>query len=193
MDKRNKIIDFGKMKQNLTGKGTTILVVVGLIGILLIFLSGFLPTQASKSTSSVAQTSSNTSLYASQTEQKLKSILGRISGVGRVDVMVTVGSGVEYVYEEDQKSTADSTKSTQNDGSIQTQDNSNQELNPVVIDNGSGGQSPVVKKQIEPQITGVVVVCDGGGDPVIVEDITDTVSTALDLPANHISVSKMSA
>ncbi len=47
-------------------------------------------------------------------------------------------------------------------------------------------------KEVEPVIRGVLVVCEGGGDPVVVERVTQAVTKALDISTAKVCVSKLS-
>ena len=187
----SKILDFSSIKDKLFSKtGTTALLVIGILGIALIALTSFWPSSDKKTSSSSSNIS--TAEYAKQIESQLTNIVGHIDGVGRVQVMVTVESGVQYVYEQNQKDTNDTTTSSSNDGDMQKQENTGTEQNPVIMENSSGGQQALIKTELQPAIKGVVVVCDGGDNPVVQENVVSTVTTALDVPSNHISVSKMS-
>lgn len=191
MEKKSALFDLSNLKERLSGPNLTkVLLIIGSIGIALIFISSFWPPANVKDSSTTISSSISTAAYATQTEKQLKGIISLIDGVGRVEVMVTVGNGVEYVYEQNAKTSLDKTQNSQSDGSIQSSENGNSEQNPVVIDNPRGGQQPIVKTEIQPTIKGVVVVCDGGNNAVVKENIIVTVMTALDLSANHISVNK---
>lgn len=187
--KSGKTIDLKRIKDLILSKnGSMILLVIGLIGIGLIFLSEFLPS-GNGSTNTTSVISSDT--YSKQLETKLKGIIGQINGVGNVDVMVTVESGVEYVYEQNVKTTDDKSQDSDSSGRNQTQENSNQETSAIIIDKGSGGQEALVKTEIQPRIQGVVVVCDGGEDPVVKENIVNAITVALNITSNQVSVSKI--
>ena len=47
-------------------------------------------------------------------------------------------------------------------------------------------------KEIEPHIRGVLVVCEGGDDPVVVERITQAVTKALDISTAKVCITKLS-
>lgn len=47
-------------------------------------------------------------------------------------------------------------------------------------------------KEIEPLIRGVLIVCEGGDDPVVVERITEAVTKALDISTAKVCVTKLS-
>jgi stage III sporulation protein AG len=183
-----------KLKRVFSGKNAPIiLVIAGFIGIGLILLSDINVKPSKGSGTASVSGSLSTDAYASATEKKLTDIIGRIDGVGRVKVMVTVGSTEQNVYEQSQKNTDDTTVASQSDGSTQKQTNTGSEQTPVVMDNGSGGQSALVKTQLQPSILGVAVVCDGGGEASVQEQITNTIMSILSVSSEHISVCKMSS
>jgi stage III sporulation protein AG len=190
----SKLLNLNSIKEKIfSKKGSMILLIIGFAGIALILISDLLPSSASKTTSSTGGTGiTTTSAYAKQLESELTGIVGRIDGVGRIHVMVTVESGVQYVYEQNQKSTDDTSVTSQNDGSTQKQTNTDSEANPVIVQNNSGGQQALIKTELQPTIMGVVIVCDGGDSPVVQENITNTVMSALNVSADHISVCKLS-
>lgn len=47
-------------------------------------------------------------------------------------------------------------------------------------------------KNITPSVRGVVVVCDGGDDPLIVSRVLSAVTRSLDIPSNKVCVTKLS-
>lgn len=47
-------------------------------------------------------------------------------------------------------------------------------------------------KEVQPIIRGVLVVCEGGDDPVVVERVTQAVTKALDISAAKVCITKLS-
>lgn len=47
-------------------------------------------------------------------------------------------------------------------------------------------------KEIEPLIRGVLVVCEGGDEPVVIERVTDAVTKALDISTAKVCITKLS-
>ena len=47
-------------------------------------------------------------------------------------------------------------------------------------------------KTVTPTVRGVVVVCDGGDDPVIINRVTEAVTKSLDIPFSKVCVTKLS-
>ena len=83
---------------------TKIIVIAGLLGIGLIMLSEFLPdnnTDQNIKDTSDSVISDNTDTYKQEIESELKNIIGKINGVGDLEVMVTIEGTTEYVYAEE--------------------------------------------------------------------------------------------
>ena len=146
---------------------------VGLVllaGLLLLLL----PT--GKSSGQERQTSDDTQLYSlEETEQRMAQLLGRMSGVGRVQVMLTLKNGPELELAED----ADD---TDRDGELRRQ------REPVTLNRGSGYQDVVVTRETYPVYLGAVVVCQGAGSSGVRLAVTEAVAALTGLPADRITV-----
>lgn len=114
-------------------------------------------------------------------EADLCSLLGAIEGVGDVRVMLRTASSGETVY------------AANTDAAAETRDaqTSKKEKNSVVIVKNAQGETGLVAKTTLPAVTGAAVVCEGGGDPVVRERVTETVRALFGLSTNHISVMPM--
>lgn len=111
--------------------------------------------------------------YSDNLKAELSEILTSIEGVGKSQVMLTISSAEEYVYAEELK-----------------RGNAQAEKNFVIIDNGSQEEA-LIKKINNPQVSGVLIVCEGGDDPRVCEKIYKAVSTALDVSTSKIYVAEM--
>ena len=153
---------------------------IGILGIGLIFLSDMFSSDKEKEqTSSTESTvSDDPDEYARKMEKKLSKILGSVNGVGSCEVMLTVGGTTEYVYAENISRSTD------------LKDGENEETykNEIVFKEEGGEKEALVKKVIRPQISGVIIVCDGGGDVKIKERVIKAVSRLLDVPSDKICV-----
>lgn len=157
--------------------------VLGIIGILLIMLSEFIPENskeqtASEESKSTAVSDDETEAYKNQIQQELKSLLEQIDGVGECDVMVTVEGTTEYVYAENVSKYTDSDSDRTSD----------KYENNIVFTEKDGEKTALVKKIIKPKINGIVVVCEGGGNIKISERVLKAVATALDISSGKICV-----
>lgn len=167
----NKIKNFFKKEKVLR-----IAVFAGIIGMILILVSNIGEDKEEQKTTDLASDNIEfnlTETYNLKMETELKEILMTIKGVGKADVLLTITSTEEYVYAETQKNTS-----------------SGSENNYVIIDGGSKKEA-LVKKVNTPQISGVVIVCEGGGNAKVSEKIYRAVSTALGIPTTKIYVTEM--
>lgn len=150
---------------------TKVLFWLGLAGMALILVSEFWPAAPQQETpASQAEPAAGQS-YEQQLEQRLAQLIGQMEGAGQVQVMVTLASGEEAVYALD-------TQQRGEDGSSETH---------VILGDGSA----LCETTLTPAISGVAVVCEGGGDIAVVARVTEMLSALLDLPTNRISVQKM--
>ena len=115
---------------------------VVLAGILLMLLPG-------KKTDAQTQESGG-SFSLEDTERRMEELLGRMDGVGRVQVMLTLKNSSALELAED----ADD---TDRDGELRRQ------REPVTLNRGSGYQDVVVTRETYPVYLGAVVVCQGAG------------------------------
>lgn len=173
---KKKIKDFC-VKQN----RTKLIVILGICGIVMIMLSEIIPTDNDKKTEvsiSKDPVTEDTYEYKKQIETELSQILGEIKGVGEIQVMVTIEGTTEYVYAEELDTDTDK------DGDK----TSEQYKNQIVMKEENGKKDALVRKIIKPQISGVVIVCQGGGDASLNERVLRAASTALNLPSSKICV-----
>ena len=163
-----------------------IAVAAGLIGILIIFLSTL--GSEEKDTKSDSENlkndvvSEDTTAYKNQLEKELTSLLESITGVGEAKVMISIEGTTEYVYAEELSSDIDSSE----------EKTSESHENKIVIIENNGKTEALVKKVIRPQVSGVAVVCQGGDNISVKENIISAVSTVLSIPSNKICVEALS-
>lgn len=172
------------------GKWTKYVFVIGIIGILLILLSTFIPKSETPTSDEITQIDTET--YIKNLEEKIQTLVSKIDGVGNVDVMITLENGVEYVYANSEKKSTDNTQDYTSGSPSKSTDKNSTEQDVVMVDGNDGKQALVVTER-EPTVKGVVVVCDGGDNLKVVQNITDAVTTALNITSNRVSVVKSSA
>jgi len=168
--------DFTEKLKELTKKPIFLkaAVAAGILAIVLILLSDMSDGKKPKQEASdVSVDFAYTDLYSENLNAELSELLASIEGVGKARVMITVSSTEEYVYAEELK-----------------RGTSQAEKSFVIIDNGSQEEA-LVKKINNPQISGVVIVCEGGDDPRVCEKIYKAVSTVLDIPTSKIYAAEM--
>lgn len=167
-------------------KKRNILIVVLFIVLIFIVFSSFVTPKKGNESAKVDEISS-VKQYEKELEEKITSIINDIEGVGNTKVMVTLDSVVSYEYVKESKENIDSVLS----GEDITSKKANYEEKYIFIEDQNGKKQALVKKQLAPQIKGVVIVCDGGDKPVIISMLVETISTIFDIKSTQISISKL--
>lgn len=165
-------------------------VFLGLAGILLILLSELVPQKSAQPPQDAVSVLVDNEEFCKKTEEKIYRLVSSIQGVGDVKVWVTLESGVEYVYLQEQVRNTDLT-TDYNDGNVKTlreKDNSEQKY---ILVNKNGEEQPLVQKQLEPTIQGVVVVCEGAGSAQVNEQVVNAVTCALGISSNRVYVAQL--
>lgn len=150
-----------------------ILIAAGLIVMIMIVFSDFSGDKEKKSSVNADADLQTSNTYIECTQNRLSEILMSIEGVGKAKVLVNLSSTEEYVYAEEYKQGSSST-----------------ENEIVIIDSGSKKEA-LLKKIKVPEISGILIVCEGGDDPKVCEKIYKAVSTALKIPSSRVYVAEM--
>ncbi|MGN0376524.1 MAG: stage III sporulation protein AG [Suilimivivens sp.] len=130
--------------------------------------------------------------YARSLEQNLEELLSTMEGAGKVKVMITLQSSGESVVEKDAGSSkVSSTEVDSSGGSRNTADVSATE--ETVYTGSSGTGTPFVKQIIYPQIEGVVVSAEGGGNDTVNKNITEAIQALFGIDVHKIKVIRMSS
>ncbi len=172
-------------------KGRRLIIAAGVIGIALILLSNFLPSLSGKKEETRSGGISSEQ-YARNLEAQLSDVIASISGVGKSKVMVTLASGVEYVYANEQSKNSDKSEDIQGETRSRVQQSDDVQQKCIIVDSPDGGRQALVQTEILPRVQGVVVVCEGGDSPAVQQSVTDAVTTALDISSSRVCVTKLS-
>lgn len=132
---------------------------------------------------------SSTEEYAAYLERRLEDTLSQISGVGTVQVMITLKATQELVLEKDQQTQSSSTTEEDSQGGSRSSHQISRSESTVY--HSSGNSEPYVVKTLLPQVEGVVVVAQGAGTGTINRSITDVVQALFDVEAHKVKVVKM--
>ena len=66
-----------------------------------------------------------------------------------------------------------------------------QDSEATVYNSTSGGeQTPYVTKEVNPKVEGVVVIAEGGGNAVVIKNITEAIQALFDVDTHKIKVMK---
>ncbi len=167
-----------ELKKLIEKAGTLKLLAVVICGVLLLFFSYSenadekAAAPASSSDVTDAETKGTLEEYKER-EEELKQLLQRVDGVGHADVMITLKASNEKVTLKDN-----------------TQKGESNEEKTVLVENSSRDSSPYIIQEKEPEIEGIVIVCEGGYDSVIKREITDAVSALFSIESHKIKIMK---
>ena len=177
------------------------LVVLLLFGVLLVVIA--IPTMpddkavgGESGTISQAQTGAGEAdtaggSYEEQLEKRLSAILSQVAGAGRVEVMVTLESRGERIVEKDTPESRKSVEETDSSGGSRTTDEQDWGEETVYYEDGSGGKSPYVVKELEPNIEGVLVLAEGGGSAVVRQELLEAVQALFPIEAHKVKIMKL--
>ncbi len=179
-------------------KNMTNLAVILIIGIIILIAGNSLFGSSNKqaNTSSPAQTTHTVNTknkekdYGEQLEKKMEIILSEIEGVGKVSVMITFYSGTEIVPAMDTKTDETTTQENDNQGGSRKITQSQQDHQILVMNQQGGDQQPLILKEKQPIVKGVIVAAEGASDIRVKRDIHDAVKIVLGVPAHKVQVFK---
>ncbi len=166
-------LNFDKIKEI----GLTKCIVVFVAGILLLVVScGDLSGDRDQETPQVSQdvNGQTESDYRVQMERQVVSLLRKVEGVGEVEVMITLAASKEKVTLKDNESSGE-----------------NNQEETVLIEDSKDNSSPYVLQEKEPVPEGILVVCQGGGNPAVNREIISAIQVLFHVEAHKIKVMKM--
>lgn len=158
-----------------TDKKMLPVLIIGFIGMLLIlFADGGTDKNSAESYTQVSQGI----LTEAELGERVEKLIEAIDGAGKTKVMITYNCYEEtvYAYNEDEN--------------IDTKGDREFKNEYIILDSGSKEEGMKVKILL-PEIKGVAVVCQGGENPVIKEQIISAISALFNISSNKISVAVM--
>lgn len=188
-------------KFNLNQKTATNLVIIICIGITFLIVSSFVSdmhkssggeeqsgTDAGSQVESEAYAGNSGNEYVRNLENQLSSILSKIEDAGKVSVMITLKSSSEIIPAKDESLSNKITNEKDTDGGTRTINEENTSDKVVFANAQSGDSKPLIVKEINPEIKGVIVVAEGAKDAKVKLKISQAVQTVLDVPAYRVTV-----
>ena len=128
--------------------------------------------------------------YQEKQEKDLERILGKINGVGSVDVVINFQSSEVKVPAVDNSSQKSTTEETDSEGG--TRVNSQEtDGDKIVMSNSSNGSEPVILKTEKPEVLGGMVVAEGAEDSKIKYEITKAISSLYNISVDKVNVLAM--
>ncbi len=176
---------------NKFGKDKILIVI--LAGVLLMVIT--LPTGSSSkseenNTTVQKNDSIDTDVYEEYVEKRLEKILSNVDGVGNVRVMLSIKNSSEKILAKDE-TYSESNDKEESDGNSSVA-NDTEKVSTHIFYDTSDGNRPYVVMENMPVIDGAIIVCEGGDNKELVNDITNAVCGLLNIPVHKIKVMKMS-
>ena len=129
--------------------------------------------------------------YCLALEARIEELLSSMDGVGNVQAMVTVSASREMIVEKDEPVNRSTVTETDASGGSRSTNESSYEYETIYETDSEGNKIPYVVKQIEPEIQGITVVAQGGGNALVQKNISDVLEALFHLDAHKIKVVKM--
>lgn len=126
----------------------------------------------------------NTQPIQNDLEKRLESILSKISGVGKVEVLITYSesSSISPLYNEtssvsisEEKVEAGNTKTTE----------TNESQREILVDSAS---QPIIEKSVNPKIEGAIITAEGANNSNVKADIVSAVEAVTGLATHKVQV-----
>ena len=179
-------------KLNFKDKNTWL--ILGIFGVLLLVIampvekaqkkdSGMTQTQPAAEDETAESGRERADDSIAELESRLEETLSLIDGAGQVRVMITMKDTGEKVVEKDVTCRADAAS----DGSQNTE----QSQSSVYTRDGNT-ETPYISNEMTPQVEGVLVVAQGGGNSMVKQNILQSVMALFPLEAHKITIVKMS-
>lgn len=193
----------GFLQKFTNGKGNPWLIglLIGLI-LLVIALPSDSPDKAESGFADISKKSENSTAESSNgsasdtqdgvrnLEKRLERVLEQVEGVGEVEVMITLRSSGEKIVEKDVKNSGSESEQNQSEQGKSSANASEQEESTVYTRGSDGAEMPYVREVMEPEVAGVIVAAQGGGNSVVAANITDAVMALFGIEAHKIKVMK---
>ncbi len=171
--------NFEKVKNN-----PKIIVIIGLVGIALILLSNVFETNNNKEIQTTSLTASD---YCDGLENQLSEQISEVVG-GNVKVMITLESGVEYIYASEAKNNESEIEDSDSNNKQKLQKDKQSQNNYILYKDENGNEVPLVVTEIMPSVKGVVVGCENGENEFVCATVKSLVTTALDISDDKVCV-----
>ena len=149
-------------------------------GLLLLCFAEVLPDRTQTEEAKVPLVSQD---RESALESRLEQVLSQVAGAGRVEVMVTLNSSKEQVVAQEKAETA----SRDAEGGAE----SGLETRYVLLEKADGSTSPLVLKEEEAKVEGVLIVAEGADNVLVTDSLSRAAQALLAVPAHKVEVLKM--
>lgn len=161
-------------------KNPRALIIIGIIGIGLIFLSS-LGTGDEKASKISEDFSAEE--YKESLEKDITRLVKGISGSRKVTVVITLESSINYNYADTVEELGESKNDNNN-----IAEKSEIKQGYITVKNADGSEQAILISKQMPEIRGVAIVCEGGDTPALNEKIQNAVTSALNITSKRVFI-----
>lgn len=182
-----KLLEKLKIGNNKRQIENIVIFIILLIIVIIVINSMFREEESVVTQAEVKETSITKSMNNDELENKLKTILSCMQGVGDVDVMISYANTITQVPMYDLKENIRTIEEEDvNGGKRKTEEKSNEQS--IIFEEKNNGKVPTIKQTIMPEVIGVIVVAEGANNQVIKENIKNAVEAVVNIASNHIQI-----
>ena len=165
-------------------KNGRLIVILGLAGILLIFISSMF-SSTKKEDSPKEQTQVNSiAEYKEELQSDIETVVKKITGSKNVKVVITLDTGFTYNYADEVR---ENTSNRQGENTTDTSTDSQNSL--IIVKDSSGNEKALLINENLPQIRGVAVVYEGYDSEAKNEKIKNALMATLSITSKRIYIS----
>ena len=162
-----------------------VLIISGLCGIALIFISSLFPNGDKSDNKNVSSgTEYAAEEYCDKLEKDIENIVTHITGDKNPTVVITLESGIRYHY-----ASADETDTSSSVGDTNDQSSESKKQSYITVKTADGGEQALVVTEIMPEIRGVAIICTSGNNESVAEKIKNAVTAALNITSKRVYIS----
>ncbi len=157
-----------------------VLIVAGLCGILLIFLSSMTSKEEKPKTEN---NEFSIEAYREELEETVEKMVSSITGSRDVEVAITLEGGMSYSY-------ADTREETSKESEENASKSIDSELKEgyIIVKTAEGGEEALLVTAKMPEVRGVAIVCEGGDNEILNQKIQNTVMAALNITSKRVYI-----
>ena len=164
-------------------KSPKILMIAGVVGIALIYLSTAFTSDKKAEVKNADSSSAMIEEYREKLENDICKMVSNITGSKKVTAVVTLENGIRYSY-------ADMREEALTEKLESETKSSDKELKEgyITVKTADGGEQALLITEQMPEVRGVAIVCEGGDNEVLNEKIKNTVMAAFDITSKRVYI-----